>query len=762
MPNYDFQSLSSYDFELLARDLIQAELGVRLESFAPGPDGGIDFRFKAKKDDVLVVQCKHYTDFNTLYRTLKRDEAPKVHRLKPKRYVLALSTPLTPKRKDSIFELFNPYCTTTTDILGRADLNNLLGRHTSVEQSHMKLWLTGEPMLRRFLDRGIWGDSELTLQRIRQQTRRYVPNPSLVRAQKILNKRHYCIIVGIPGIGKTTLAEILLIDYADRHGFQAIRIANDLSEIKEVKDPRRRQIFYYDDFLGTAKLDKLEKNEDKRIVEFLEQVAANKNWRFVLTTREYILNTASIRYESLAEPAVELAPCIVDLADYTRPIRAQILYNHIFFSDLPDTYKKALLEKRRYSTILAHPNYNPRIVEHMTQYRNVKHFDSAKFFDEFLRNLANPIRIWNHAFRNDLSEAAQHILMILASMPTPVLLDDLRVAFNSFYQYRRRKVGFSTSSRDFEHGLKELDGNFAKTDMIGKHSVIDFHNPSVNDYMDSYMSESPDDVADLLQSASFFEQLQQFWGERRSEATSWSNEFRADFVSVFSRQFMAPSSRILPLYSGGRVVGIHHLEVTFEQRMSLAVDIDESLASPASSELLNQLIASLLTRIKAGDAHKETLVDLLPTLDRRTKVSKSILASAKHFLVEELQDLGDFESVANFVLRFPSVIASEELGKIKHEFEKFSKDYADVCDRDPDVLRSIAEEITNVGQKLDVDVSRWADPLFQKADEIDHERESEPEPDESGKDWIDDSAALRDVDLMFEGLLREISEKQNY
>jgi ABC-type oligopeptide transport system ATPase subunit len=171
-----------------------------------------------------------------------------------------------------------------------------------------------------------------------------VPNPSLSRAQQILNKHHYCIIVGIPGIGKTTLAEILLIDYADRQGFQAIRIANDLSEIKEVKDPRRRQIFYYDDFLGTAKLDKLEKNEDKRLMEFLQQVAANNKWRFLLTTREYILNTARIRYESLAQPAVELKPCIVDLADYTRPIRARILYNHIFFSDLPDAYKRALLE----------------------------------------------------------------------------------------------------------------------------------------------------------------------------------------------------------------------------------------------------------------------------------------------------------------------------------------------------------------------------------------------------------------------------------
>jgi hypothetical protein len=39
---------------------------------------------------------------------LKREEASKVHRLKPKQYILALSTPLTPRRKDAIFTLIAP------------------------------------------------------------------------------------------------------------------------------------------------------------------------------------------------------------------------------------------------------------------------------------------------------------------------------------------------------------------------------------------------------------------------------------------------------------------------------------------------------------------------------------------------------------------------------------------------------------------------------------------------------------------------------
>jgi hypothetical protein len=39
--SYDFASLSPADFEDLVRDLVNRELGVRFEAFAPGPDGGI-------------------------------------------------------------------------------------------------------------------------------------------------------------------------------------------------------------------------------------------------------------------------------------------------------------------------------------------------------------------------------------------------------------------------------------------------------------------------------------------------------------------------------------------------------------------------------------------------------------------------------------------------------------------------------------------------------------------------------------------------
>ena len=760
MPDYDFQSLSTYDFELLARDLLQQELGIRLESFGRGPDAGIDFRFRTLDGDT-VVQCKHYRDFDVLFRILKRDEAPKVQRLQPRRYILVLSASLTPKRKEDILKLFSPYCQGTPDILGREDVNNLLGRHEKIERKSIKLWLTSEAVLTRFLQNGVWQDSELSMERIRQRTCRYVPNPSLPRAGQILDKHHYCIIAGIPGIGKTTLAEILLIEYADRHDFQPIRIANDLSEIKAIKNPHHRQIFYFDDFLGTTALDKLQKNEDKRLMEFIEEVIGNKNWRFILTTREYILNAARIRYESLAHPPVDLTPCIVDLADYTQPIRAKILYNHIFFSALSDEHKRALLEDRHYQNIVSHQNYNPRIIEHMTQPRYVASVLPNEYFAAFIDNLTNPARIWDHAFRNQLTEAAQHLLLVLASLPDEVLLSDWEKAFEKFYHYRQKRIGFNTSTRDFEHALKQLDGNFIKTTLIGKDRIVVFHNPSVSDYLEAYLANSPNDVSDLVETVSFFEQFQNLWRGRGGTRFNAIDKHSRQFIYALSRNFAALNCRVIRVRSGQDFIGVRHWNSSFEYRMAFAIEVVDELKTPESEAMLNQLLEILRKRISDRQSRKDDLVQLLTEpVFRRLDPDQSILRGARAYLIHKLEEYDDFSSVGKFVQKFPEAISPDDLTRVRKDYAHFSRDYADGWESDPELLRSIAEEIATVGKQLQVDVTGLTERLNERAEEL----ETEPRPEdyegsEPDDDWRQQIRQFENTDSMFEGLLTEINER---
>ena len=96
---YDFRTPSPLDFEDLVRDLLQEELALRFESFGPGRDLGVDFRF-ATASRRAIVQVKHYADSGTdaLVRAARLEDK-KVRKLKPARYILATSLALSPHLK---------------------------------------------------------------------------------------------------------------------------------------------------------------------------------------------------------------------------------------------------------------------------------------------------------------------------------------------------------------------------------------------------------------------------------------------------------------------------------------------------------------------------------------------------------------------------------------------------------------------------------------------------------------------------------------
>src|SRR5882724_9095867 len=151
MPQYDFKSISPIDFEILVRDLLQKELKITLESFKAGRDAGIDFRY-SRGTGTLIVQCKHYAEstYATLLSTVKR-ESDKVHKLNPKRYILATSLGLTPQQKSELENVLHPFVRTPGDIFSRDDLNNLLALFPEVERHTPKLWLSSTAVFEEIL-----------------------------------------------------------------------------------------------------------------------------------------------------------------------------------------------------------------------------------------------------------------------------------------------------------------------------------------------------------------------------------------------------------------------------------------------------------------------------------------------------------------------------------------------------------------------------------------------------------------------------------
>jgi HSP20 family molecular chaperone IbpA len=685
MADYDFRELSPDDFEHLVRDLLQKQLGVTLESFTSGRDKGIDLRYSADPSSTLIAQCKHYagSNYSTLYSHLKLKESAKVHILKPSRYIVATSLGLTPDNKESIRSLFDPYCKSTADVLGRDDLNDLLGKYPQIEQQHFKLWLTSSTVLQKLLASSIFNQSELEVERIKRKLRLYVANVSFEEARRILEKSHYCIVAGIPGIGKTTLAEMLVVDYLSR-GYEVIKIASNMSEAFEVYRRDRKQLFYYDDFLGqTSLVDKLGKNEDQSILKFIDSVHHSKESRLLLTTREYILKQAKATYEKLGASEVDSEKCVISLESYSNFQKAKILANHVYFSNLSEEHKANLLADQNYSKIINHPNYNPRIIEMMTGFASKPEHEGETYTDTFIRNLNDPSTIWNHAFKNQISEAARTLLIVLLTLPNVVHHDDLEQAFTAYYHHQAIKHNFSTKPLDFRNALLELEGNFISIEIKDSQSFITPHNSSVLDFLHGFVEANPSTVKDLCESTVFFQQGMRLWGARREQSSfsrpihSLTKKYASFFLQSLTRTFESAECRSFAsnqIFIGGE---ISRHPTSLENRALFVVHVAQVLRTEAAYDVVGEVVSRLISSTRKDGVDKAGFFDLIRSLvavDFDFGVPRNrVLGAAKEFFTREMNTIKDFVLFLEFSRQFEGFASDEDKREVRLLFEKLKE-----------------------------------------------------------------------------------------
>lgn len=513
MPDYDFKSLSPWEFEQLSRDLLKAGIGMEFELFKTGRDQGIDLRYSKSKNNEVIAQCKHYANssFSNLKTNIKNYEIEKIVKLSPKRYLLITSLGMTPGNKNEIAKILGKYLLSFSDIVTRETLNGWLGDHPNIEKRHIKLWATTSAVLERIIHSGIFNYTSTQTDLLEEKLRYYVKNQSFDVALEILRKQGFCIIAGMPGIGKTTLAEMLLIDYMNR-GYEPIRITADIDEAFKTYNPTKRQAFYYDDFLGQTGLDnKLNKNEDQRIADFCRLCAKGKHSVFIMTTREYILNQAKSTYEKLERSGLDVNKCVIDISSYALLDRARILYNHLYFRGLPREYIAEVMRDQGYLRIVKHKSFNPRVIEWMTDSLSVVNTPAESYVDEFISRLDHPAMIWEHAYKYQISDVSKHLLLALLSMPSIVHLSDCKKAFDRLRKQYCLAYGESRIHNEFNAALRECEGNFIRIDLATSRQTVQFHNPSIRDYLTYFLSSEVDLLKILIQSFENFDQPVALW-----------------------------------------------------------------------------------------------------------------------------------------------------------------------------------------------------------------------------------------------------------
>ena len=507
MHQYNLLALSPLEFENISRDPLQKHLGIYLESFATGRDSGVDFRRSIDKNNQLIVQAKRHSHYRNLLAHLK-NEVKKVEQLKPVQYILTTSVSLTKGNKDEILALFKPYILGGSDIFGADDIMNLLGTYEDILHRYYKLWLTDTAVLQRILHAKIYNQSAFELEEIQGQVKLFVQNDSFHSALDILQKYRYLIISGLPGIGKTTLARILILYLLSNDFTEFIFLNGTIDDAYETFPDGKRQVYLFDDFLGTNFFDyKPAPKEDSRIVKFIKRITSSQDKLFILTTREYVLNQAKATFESFNLHNIDLAKCVLDLSSYTNVNKAQILYNHLFFADVPIEHLSDLLVKEQYRMLVLHRNFNPRIIEAIVGQRIWERIQPEQFSKSLLTFFDNPESVWLYAYENALDKFSQYALLVLLTQGTPTFLRDWEAALSEFLSVNSYKYLLPFDSITFYRSIRILENTFIRTqkDYDGEIGV-EYQNPSIQDFLINYLRGKHDLIESLLSAMIYIEQ----------------------------------------------------------------------------------------------------------------------------------------------------------------------------------------------------------------------------------------------------------------
>lgn len=500
MSGYDLRKLNDKEFEVLAADIVGTELGRRVERFKPGKDLGVDGRFFVAGKSEAILQAKHWerSGYDALSRHLATVEKPKVDRLKPTRYILLTSVPLSRVNKQAIAGALEPHIKSEGDIWGEDDIQDFLSRNAEIVKRHPKLWLAGAEVLRLMQNAAIIGRSQFKTQEIYDFLPKYVITTRHKVAVDKMEKIGTIIITGDPGIGKTTLADNVALDLI-LGGYEICVIENSLNEAESVWTPGRRQLFYFDDFLGRYYLEALRRHEDSHVVGFMRRVEADKSKRFILTSRTTILQQGRNLSELFRAHNIDRAQYEIRVEDLSSLEKAHILYNHIWYGSLSPEHVEQLYVDKRYHKIIGHRNFNPRLIAFITDSHKIAAVPARDYWTYITAMLENPAEIWRGVFNYQLDDIGRSMVTLAVFNGGEVAEDVLK---NGCEQLTRRSSRVANSvewSVAYDRSYRTCVGTMLDREVeAGRPTRVSLFNPSVGDFVLRTLANDAVTVAEVM------------------------------------------------------------------------------------------------------------------------------------------------------------------------------------------------------------------------------------------------------------------------
>ncbi|MDQ6962634.1 MAG: hypothetical protein Q9M28_08935, partial [Mariprofundaceae bacterium] len=243
----------------------------------------------------------------------------------------------------------------------------------------------------------------------------------------------------------------------------------------------KRQIFYFDDFLGSNYFEAIENKKDSHVTKFIERIRNDKSKRFLLTSRTNIFYSGIHHSSIFANKNIKKDEFILKIDALNDLEKGKILYNHIWFNDLKKEFIDEIYRNKRYLNIIEHKNFNPRLIEFITNVGRIN--VDANEFSPFISNtLDNPKDIWEHCFNTQSNSFIRNLVLLIVFNGSKMTEGELRTSYDKLISIENLTNPTNTDKR-FNSTVKLATQSFLNRHMTDDSVSYSLFHPSIADYI---------------------------------------------------------------------------------------------------------------------------------------------------------------------------------------------------------------------------------------------------------------------------------------
>ena len=506
---FNFGDLSDVEFEELCRDIMQRKLQMHLQIYTKGRDGGIDICDSVLNPKV-VIQVRHYykSKYSALKTSLKKDTA-KIKKINPESYYVCTSCGLTPGNKRDLYGLYSEYMESDVEnILGVTDIDDYLKQESSKDilLKNYKLGFSAA-MIPSLLHYDAEVDKKAFIAEMEEQKKFFVTTEAFIKVLERLQKQRIVILTGNPGSGKTFTSKMIVLAMAER-GYKIIFVSDH--NIKESKallsqNESEKEIILLDDCFGQRYFE-LKDETGSELATLFRYVKHNKNKLLLMNSRVTIYREAQAKYNDLEESVLnkELEEVCIEMDKITDIEKAQIFYNHLYFNEVPQEYMDIIKANYNYRKIVKHRNYMPRLISRFTMKSIIESYNPIEYIDYIRSLLDRPKLIWEDEYNKRLTVEDRIFMNTLFSLTDREVSSEIhKRAFNMRVNFENKDTTVDLWSSCKYRLINSMIRVISKD---GREwlSVAD---PSVNDYLETYLLNNDNERKRILEAASEYVQI---------------------------------------------------------------------------------------------------------------------------------------------------------------------------------------------------------------------------------------------------------------